>query len=412
MKKIILGISGSIAAYKSAFLTRLFVKNGHQVQILMTDSAADFIAPLTLSTLSKRPVFSSVRSGEGWNNHVELGLWADAFVIAPATANTLAKLANGLCDNILGAVYLSARCPVFVAPAMDLDMWKHPATRENLEKLQRHGVQIIPVGNGELASGLFGEGRMAEPEDIFQFLENHFSKSQKLAGKTALVTAGPTFEPLDPVRFIGNHSTGKMGIAIAEKLAEAGAKVRLVLGPTDEKPEKNELLEIVRVMTAEQMFEACAEIWPQSDVAVLAAAVADYRPKVFSDKKIKKKDAEFSLELTKTVDIAAWLGKNKQENQVLVGFALETNDETANALLKLERKNMDFIVLNSLQERGAGFGHDTNKVSFLRRDGTRTDFDLKSKTEVAADILTEIQNLLAGTPTKAKNPKTNSPISQ
>lgn len=387
--KIILGISGSIAAYKAATLTRLWVKNGHEVQILMTDAAADFITPLTLSTLSKREVLSSVRSESGWNNHVELGLWADAFVIAPATANTLAKLANGLCDNILGAVYLSARCPVFVAPAMDLDMWAHPATRENLAKLERHGTTVIPVGHGELASGLVGAGRMAEPEEIVQFLENHFSKNKPLAGKTALVTAGPTFEPLDPVRFIGNHSSGKMGIAIAEKLAAAGARVRLVLGPTVEKADRPDL-EIVRVMTAEQMFQACSEFWEQTDVAVLAAAVADYRPKIFSEKKIKKADDDLKIELAKTVDIAAWLGKNKQKHQILVGFALETNDETANALKKLEKKNLDFIVLNSLQVAGAGFGHDTNQVSFLRRDESRTDFALKLKDEVAADIVSEI----------------------
>lgn len=387
--KIILGICGSIAAYKSAFLTRLLVKNGTEVQVLMTDAATDFISPLTLSTLSKRPVFSDVLSEAGWNNHVELGLWADALLIAPVTANTLAKLANGLCDNILSAVFLSARCPVFLAPAMDVDMWHHPATQANLARLRSFGVHIIPVGHGELASGLVGEGRMAEPEDIVAFLEKHFSFNRPLAGKTALITAGPTHEPLDPVRFIGNHSTGKMGIAIAEKLADAGADVRLVLGPTHLKT-AHPRVETLRVTTAQEMFEACAEAYPQTDIAVLAAAVADYRPKEFSDKKIKKKDDDLRLELAKTVDIAAYLGKNKQPGQLLVGFALETNDEAANAKLKLERKNLDFIVLNSMQDAGAGFGHDTNKVAFLRRDGSQATFELKEKTAVADDIVAEI----------------------
>lgn len=387
--KVILGISGSIAAYKSAFLTRLLVKKGADVQVLMTEAATTFIAPLTLSTLSKRPVFTDVRSEAGWNNHVELGLWADALVIAPATANTLAQLANGLCDNVLSAVYLSARCPVFVAPAMDVDMWHHPATQANVRRLQEHGVKIIPVGHGELASGLVGDGRMAEPEDIVVFLEKHFASGQPLAGKTALVTAGPTHEPLDPVRFLGNHSTGKMGIAIAEKLADAGATVRLVLGPTHLKT-THPAIETVRIQSAQEMFEACTAVFPQTDISVLAAAVADYRPKVFSETKIKKKDDDLSLELAKTVDIAANLGRQKRPGQLLVGFALETNDEAANAQLKLEKKNLDFIVLNSMRDAGAGFGHDTNKVSFLRRDGSRTDFDLKQKTDVAADIVTEI----------------------
>lgn len=387
--KVILGISGSIAAYKSAFLTRLLVKKGAEVQVLMTEAATTFVAPLTLSTLSKRTVFTDVRSEAGWNNHVELGLWADALVVAPATANTLAQLANGLCDNVLSAVYLSARCPVFVAPAMDVDMWHHPATQANVRRLQEHGVKIIPVGHGELASGLVGDGRMAEPEDIVAFLEKHFAAEQPLTGKTALVTAGPTHEPLDPVRFLGNHSTGKMGIAIAEKLADAGATVRLVLGPTHLKT-NHPAIETVRVQSAQEMFEACTAVFPQTDIFVLAAAVADYRPKVFSETKIKKKDDELAIELAKTVDIAANLGRQKRPGQLLVGFALETNDEAANAQLKLEKKNLDFIVLNSMRDAGAGFGHDTNKVSFLRRDGSRTDFDLKQKTDVAADIVAEI----------------------
>jgi len=395
--KVILGISGSIAAYKSAFLTRLLVKQGAEVQVLMTESAKAFIAPLTLSTLSKRPVFSEVVSESSWNNHVELGLWADVMLIAPASANTLAKLANGLCDNILSAVYLSARCPVFVAPAMDVDMWHHPATMANIRRLKEHGVQIIPVGHGELASGLVGDGRMAEPEDILAYLTAHLSKSGDsaipnqtgLSNLKALVTAGPTFEPLDPVRFLGNHSTGKMGIALAEELARQGADVTLVLGPTDLKP-SNASIKVVSVLTAKEMYNACEAIYAETDIIILAAAVADYRPKVFSETKIKKKEGDLTLELEKTIDIAATLGKTKKPNQVFVGFALETNDEASNAFQKLERKNFDFIVLNSMRDKGAGFGHDTNKISILRRDGSRTDFPLKSKTEVASDIVAEI----------------------
>ena len=358
----------------------------------MTESATAFITPLTLATLSKHEVLSEVSSESAWNNHVELGLWADALVIAPATANTLAKLANGLCDNILSAVYLSARCPVFVAPAMDLDMWKHPATCDNLERLQKHGVHLIPVGFGELASGLVGDGRMAEPEAIVEFLEKHFQRPSALLGKKALITAGPTFEPLDPVRFIGNHSTGKMGIALAESLARQGAEVTLVLGPTELLPE-NPAIQVLQVQSAQEMYEACTGIFPKADISILAAAVADYRPKVFSKNKIKKKDAEFQLELTKTVDIAAALGREKREGQLLIGFALETANEESNALAKLEKKNLDFIVLNSLRDAGAGFGHDTNKITILRRDGSKTEFDLKSKIDVAEDIVAEIVRL-------------------
>lgn len=392
MKKVILGISGSIAAYKSAHLTRLLVKKGIELRVLMTESATAFIAPLTLATLSKHPVLSEVSSEAAWNNHVELGLWADAIVIAPATANTLAKLANGICDNILSAVYLSARCPVFVAPAMDLDMWTHPATRSNLERLQKHGVQLIPVGHGELASGLVGDGRMAEPEAIIEFLENHFQRPAPLKGKKALITAGPTFEALDPVRFIGNHSTGKMGIALAESLAHQGAEVTLVLGPTNLLPE-NPAIHLVPVQSAQAMYEACAAIFPSADITILAAAVADYRPKEFSENKIKKKNAAFQLELTKTIDIAATLGKQKRPGQLMIGFALETQNEESNAQAKLEKKNLDFIVLNSLRDAGAGFGHDTNKIVLLRRDGTKTAFELKAKTAVAEDIVAEIVRL-------------------
>jgi phosphopantothenoylcysteine decarboxylase / phosphopantothenate---cysteine ligase len=392
MKRVILGISGSIAAYKAAHLTRLLVKKDTAVQVLMTEAASAFIAPLTLSTLSKHPVHRDIGSESGWNNHVELGLWADAMVIAPASANTLAKLANGLCDNILCAVYLSARCPVFVAPAMDVDMWHHPATRRNIRILEDMGVHVIPVGHGELASGLVGDGRMAEPEDIVAYLETHFARRRDLTGKKALVTAGPTYEALDPVRFIGNHSTGKMGIAIAESLAQRGAEVSLVLGPTAQKTGMAGI-ETVRVMSAQQMYEACAARFAAADVVVLAAAVADYRPKTVSDVKIKKKDDDLSIELAKTVDIAATLGREKRPDQLLVGFALETNEEEANALGKMQRKNFDFIVLNSLRDAGAGFGHDTNKIRIFHRNGDKMDFDLKSKTGVAEDIVEEIVRL-------------------
>lgn len=387
--RIILGISGSIAAYKSAFLTRLLVKRGAEVQVLMTDAATGFIAPLTLSTLSKRPVFTGVHSEEGWNNHVELGLWADALLIAPASANTLAKMAHGICDNILSAVYLSARCPVFVAPAMDVDMWQHSATQDNIRLLESRGVQVIPVGYGELASGLVGDGRMAEPEGIMAFLEQYFKANSTLMGKKALVTAGPTFEALDPVRFIGNHSTGKMGIAIAESLARRGAEVELVLGPTHLRP-RNASIRVTEVVSAQDMYEVCSARFPHTDITVLSAAVADYRPVQYSASKIKKKDDDLQLPLVKTIDIAAALGRIKRPGQLLVGFALETDQEEAHALQKLHKKNLDFIVLNSLRDAGAGFGHDTNKIHILRSDGTGTSFDLKSKQLVAEDIVEEI----------------------
>ncbi|MEZ4920790.1 MAG: bifunctional phosphopantothenoylcysteine decarboxylase/phosphopantothenate--cysteine ligase CoaBC [Saprospiraceae bacterium] len=386
---IILGISGSIAAYKSAFLTRLLVKKGAEVQVVMTDSATGFISPLTLSTLSKHPVHSQVSSEESWNNHVELGLWADALIIAPATANTLAKMAQGICDSMLTAVYLSARCPVFVAPAMDLDMWKHPATQANIQTLRDHGVSIIPVGHGELASGLHGDGRMAEPEDIVAFLEKHLYADAPLKGKRALITAGPTHEAIDPVRFIGNHSTGKMGIALAESLARQGAEVDLVLGPTHLRPSLDQI-RVHSVQSAEQMYQACLAQYAQTDITILAAAVADYRPEHVSDKKIKKKSDDMQISLSKTVDIAAELGKLKKTGQINIGFALETDQEVAHAKSKLERKNFDFIVLNSLRDKGAGFGHDTNKITILHADGSGTAFDLKSKTAVAEDIVSEI----------------------
>ena len=385
-KKIILGISGSIAAYKSAILTRLLIKAGAEVQILMTPSAQTFITPLTLSTLSKRPVFSEVSSESSWNNHVELGLWADVMVIAPATATTLAKLANGICDNILVAAYLSARCPVFFAPAMDLDMWHHPASRNNVQRLQGYGNHLIPVGVGELASGLSGEGRMAEPEEIVAYLEQFFTQSQNLKGKKILLTAGPTYEPIDPVRFIGNRSSGKMGVALADAAARHGAEVTLVLGPSKLSPqEKN--VRVIKVETAREMHEAALLHFPQADAAILAAAVADYRPKTVATEKIKKKGDELQLDLVKNPDIAADLGQTKKPGQLLIGFALETNDEEQHAQGKLERKNFDFIVLNSLRDSGAGFNHDTNKISILFRDNKKRDFELKSKHAVAEDIL-------------------------
>lgn len=390
--KVILAISGSIAAYKSAFLTRLLVKNGVEVQILMTDSAREFITPLTLSTLSKRPVISEIISENAWNNHVELGLWADAFVVAPATATTLSKMASGNADNIVAATYLSARCPVFIAPAMDLDMWTHGATRRNLNLLRGDGCHIIPVGHGELASGLVGDGRMAEPEEIVRFLDAFFSQKKDLLNKKILVTAGPTYEALDPVRFIGNRSSGKMGFAIAEELAERGAEVILISGPT-KLSSKHPSVKCHKIESAQQMFDLATAEFPNCDGAILAAAVADYRPKEVSDIKIKKKDAHLTLELEKTPDIAAHLGTMKQAHQRIVGFALETNDEFANAVSKLKRKNFDFIVLNSMRDAGAGFNIDTNKISIIFDETTFKTFDTKSKDDVACDIVEELVKL-------------------
>lgn len=390
-KKIVLGVSGSIAAYKSAVLVRLLVKEGAEVKVIMTPSAHDFITPLTLSTLSKNPVltqFSKDESGQ-WNNHVDLGLWADAVVIAPASANTLAKMANGICDNLLLAVYLSARCPVFFAPAMDLDMLQHPATKTNIDKLRSFGNHLIDPGFGELASGLVGNGRMAEPEEVRDYLNTFFSAKKKLDGKSVLVTAGPTYEAIDPVRFIGNHSSGKMGFAIAEALANEGASVKLVSGPTHQHTQ-NPHIDVIRVTSAEEMYNQCKDLFPNADIAVLSAAVADYRPKEVAGQKIKKSDDALSLELVKTHDIAASLGKMKHNGQVLVGFALETEKEKANALKKLEAKNFDLIVLNSLNDKGAGFSHDTNKVTIIRKDQTERSFELKTKKEVAHDIVSAI----------------------
>ncbi len=390
-KKILLGVSGSIAAYKSAVLVRLLVKAGAEVKVVMTKSAHDFITALTLSTLSKNPVLTDFVKDESgqWNNHVQLGLWADCMVIAPASANTIAKFANGLCDNLLSAVYLSARCDVFFAPAMDLDMLQHPSTQDNISKLQSFGNHLIEPGYGELASGLTGTGRMAEPEEIIAALEKHFTAAQVLKGKTVLVTAGPTHEAIDPVRFIGNHSSGKMGFAIAEALADKGATVNLVTGPTQQHT-KHPRISVNRVTSAEEMYTLCTSLFPSSDITVLSAAVADYRPAVVAPQKIKKKDEELTLTLTKTHDIAASLGKLKHNGQIIVGFALETDQEHTNALKKLESKNFDLIVLNSLNDKGAGFGHDTNKITLIDRQQRSKSFELKSKKEVASDIVNAI----------------------
>lgn len=393
-RKIILGITGSIAAYKAAVLTRLLVKEGAEVKVIMTESAKDFITPLTLSTLSKNPVLTEFVKNEAgeWNNHVELGMWADAMVIAPASANTLAKMAHGECDNLLLAVYLSARCPVFIAPAMDLDMLQHPSTKRNLATLKDYGVRTIDPAHGELASGLVGVGRLAEPEEIVERLKAFFNEKKKLNNKRALVTAGPTHEALDPVRFIGNNSSGKMGFAIAESLARQGAKVTLVTGPTHLTP-SHPGIELKRVTSAQEMYEACQKVFADADITVLSAAVADYRPAQAAPQKIKKTDQDLAIQLVKTADIAAELGKQKKNGQRIVGFALETENEESNAKKKIEAKNFDLIVLNSLNDSGAGFGHDTNKISVINRNGEIQKFSLKSKKDVAADIVNAIVGL-------------------
>ncbi len=394
-KKIIIGISGSIAAYKTAALTRLFVKAGAEVKIIMTRPAMDFVTPITLATLSKNPVHSDfVKNAMGeWVNHVELGLWADVMLIAPASANTIAKMANGICDNLLLATYLSARCPVFIAPAMDLDMLAHPSTQANLKKLGDFGNYIIDAKDGELASGLEGKGRMAEPTELLSEIEVFFSKSKPLSGKRILVTAGPTYEHIDPVRFIGNHSSGKMGYAIANELDAQGAEVVLISGPTSLNVGSNRIKRI-SVTSAAEMFEATVSEFGRMDIAVLSAAVADYAPQHRSEQKIKKAGDELTIQLAKTKDILKKLGELKTDDQLLLGFALETENEVSNALKKLKEKNLDAIVLNSLQDKGAGFGHDTNKIDMLFKDGRHQKFGLKTKQEVAKDIVEEIIKLI------------------
>lgn len=391
-KKILLGISGGIAAYKTAHLVRLFIKLGAEVQVLMTPSAKDFITPLTLSTLSKREVYSSFYNEEDenakWNNHVDLALWADIMLIAPATANTLSKMANGTCDNLLLATYLSAKCPVYFVPAMDLDMYKHPSTEQNFDTLKDFGNHIIPAESGELASGLSGEGRMAEPENIVSFIEKHIENQLPLRNKKILITAGPTYEAIDPVRFIGNHSSGKMGFEIANYAASLGAEVHLVSGPTHQKVSYSSI-EVYHVVSAQEMYDKVLYLFDNMDIVIAAAAVADYRPKFVAQQKIKKSDATFTIELEKTTDILATIGQQKK-NQFLVGFALETENEFENAKLKIQKKNLNLIVLNSLNDKGAGFANDTNKVTFINSDFTFVENDLKSKQEVAKDIINYI----------------------
>jgi len=391
-KKILLGITAGIAAYKTANLVRLFIKSGAEVQVIMTPASKDFITPLTLSTLSKNPVHSTFyekeEENELWNNHVELGLWADYMLIAPATANTLSKMSNGICDNLLIATYLSAKCPVYFAPAMDLDMYIHPSTVTSLEKLQAFGNTLIPPTKGELASGLVGEGRLAEPKDIVSFMENDILSSMPLHGKKVLITAGPTYESIDPVRFIGNHSSGKMGFEIAKAAANLGAKVFLVTGPSNEEVNQTSIQRI-DVVSAEEMYTACHHYFPDVTLAILSAAVADYRPKKAATEKIKKKESSLAIVLEPTKDILASLGVIKKE-QFLVGFALETNNELVNATTKLKQKNLDAIVLNSLNDKGAGFSLNTNKITFIDKEERTIPFEMKSKSDVAIDIMNEI----------------------
>ncbi|NKI32560.1 bifunctional phosphopantothenoylcysteine decarboxylase/phosphopantothenate--cysteine ligase CoaBC [Croceivirga thetidis] len=392
-KNILLGITGGIAAYKTTFLVRLLIKAGAAVKIVLTESASSFVSPLTLSTLSKNPVMMDFVNQEdgtiSWNNHVELGLWADLMIVAPATANSLSKMANGTCDNLLMATYLSAKCPVYFAPAMDLDMFKHPTTKNSFEKLQKFGNVMIPAESGELASGLSGEGRMAEPEHIITFIENHLSTGLPLSTKKVLITAGPTYEALDPVRFLGNRSTGTMGYELAKCAADLGADVVLVSGPTNLSITHSNI-RLVNVETAEEMYQAAHEHFKMMDFVISAAAVADYRPKNPSNQKLKKQPGnDFKLELERTKDILLSLGQEK-ENQFLVGFALETNNAIENAKAKLKKKNLDAIVLNTLEDEGAGFGRSTNKITFLDKKLSEKTFELKSKAEVASDIWAEI----------------------
>lgn len=390
-KHILIGVTGGIAAYKTAYLIRDLVKRGAEVKVIMTEKAKAFITPLTLATLSKNPIlvdFFDPTNG-AWNSHVSLGLWADAYVIAPATANTIAKMAHGIADNLLTTTYLSARCPVFVAPAMDLDMYAHPTTQENISYLKSKGVNIIDAGSGFLASGLEGKGRMAEPEEIAEQVSNYFTSTQELKGKKVLITAGPTHEKIDPVRFIGNHSSGKMGYALAEECAARGAEVTLVSGPVQIKA-KHPNIKTISVESAGEMFEAASGEFDSANITILCAAVADFRPETQADEKIKREKDDLVIRLKPTQDIAANLGARKRDDQILVGFALETNNEAENAQGKLKRKNLDFIVLNSLKDANACFGYDTNKITIIEKNGNTQAFELKSKTEVAKDIIDKV----------------------
>ena len=394
-KKIVLGITGGIAAYKACNLARLLIKKGAEVQVVMTPSAKEFITPLTLSTLTHKPVVSEFfdRRDGSWHSHVDIGLWADAMIIAPATASSIGKMANGIADNMLITTYLSMKAPVFVAPAMDLDMYAHPSTQQNIQRLVSYGNHIIEPGTGFLASKLEGKGRMKEPEKIVEVLEKHFSKSQSLTGKSVLITAGPTYEKIDPVRFVGNYSSGKMGYALAEACAKQGAEVTLVSGPVMLQT-KHPAIRRIDVESAQEMYSAATTHFPQADIAILSAAVADFTPETTADKKIKRKGDELVLNLRPTQDIAAALGAIKNENQLLVGFALETDNEVQNAQDKMKRKNFDFIVLNSLQDKGAGFRVDTNKITIIDRQQGTTAYETKSKQEVAEDIVEYIVSKL------------------
>ena len=387
-KNVILGITGGIAAYKSAFLTRLLVKEGADVKVIMTPSAKEFITPLTLATLSKNVVYSEFFNSQNgdWNSHVDLGLWADLMIIAPATASTMGKMVNGIADNLLVTSYLSARCPVYIAPAMDLDMYKHQSTKKNIETLKSYGNFIIEPPTGELASGLDGKGRMEEPDNIINIINNNLAVSQDYKGKNVLITAGPTFEKIDPVRFIGNYSSGKMGYAVAEEIAKQGARVTLVSGPTSLHLTNNNI-NVIDIESADEMYKASVKQFKKADIAIMVAAVADFTPLNKADNKIKREKENLKIELQPTKDIAAELGRLKNKKQIIVGFALETQDEIKNASSKLKRKNLDFIVLNSLNNKGSGFKTDTNKITIIDKNNKITKFGLKSKTDVAVDIV-------------------------